>query len=118
MERNCNRVLTQLSRYSTCNYWCNPTEVTEKQENAHQTGDTSSDTKKQTTRPNKKDSETKSNNKMNKYTDQKIRAKQPTFKVSDSVHVCRPEHIPKGSSMSTEPLTVVRRFGQNRLPTK
>ncbi|XP_057698600.1 uncharacterized protein K02A2.6-like [Corythoichthys intestinalis] len=52
-------------------------------------------------------------NKMKEYTDKRIRATQPSFKVNDTVRVRRPEHVSKGSSKFTEPLTVMRKVGQN-----
>lgn len=46
-----------------------------------------------------------------KYTDRKRGAKVPTFQVNDAVRVRRPEHVYKGSSKYTEPLTVVKKVG-------
>lgn len=55
-------------------------------------------------------------NKMKEYTDKKTGAKQPTFKVRDTVCVRRPEHAPKGSSRFSEPLT--EESWTKYLPTK
>ncbi len=47
------------------------------------------------------------------YTDRKVGAKVPRFQVNDTVRVQRPEHVTKGSSRFTEPLTVIKRVGPN-----
>ena len=47
------------------------------------------------------------------YTDRRVGAKVPAFQANDTVRVRRPEHVPKGSSRLTEPLTIINKVGPN-----
>ena len=51
--------------------------------------------------------------KSKEYTDRKVGAKVPRFQVNDTVRVRRPEHVAKGSSRFTKPLSVIKKVGPN-----
>lgn len=51
--------------------------------------------------------------KSKEYTDRKVGVKVPAFQANDTVRVRRPEHVPKGSSRFTAPLTVIKKVGPN-----
>lgn len=49
--------------------------------------------------------------KSKEFTDRKVGAKVPMFQVNDAVRVRKHQHVYKGSSRFTEPLTVVKKVG-------